>query len=66
MPLPIYIVAPPGARTDTLSSEDLADSVSRIESVEALGDLAGTTNNEPVPVSWTRGRPNQAAFRVSS
>ena len=39
MPLPIYIVAPPGARTDTLSTEDLADSVCRIESVEALGDL---------------------------
>ena len=39
MPLPIYIVAPPGARTDTLSVEALADSVRRIESVGALGAL---------------------------
>lgn len=39
MPLPIYIVAPPGARTATLAAEDLADSVRRIESVEALGAL---------------------------
>jgi malate dehydrogenase (oxaloacetate-decarboxylating)(NADP+) len=26
----------------------------------------GFVETEPVPVSWTRGRPNQAAFRVSS
>ena len=39
MPLPIYIVAPPGARTDTLVAENLADLVRRIESVGALGAL---------------------------
>ena len=39
MPFTIYIVAPPGARPDMLATEDLADSVRRIESVGALGAL---------------------------
>ena len=39
MPLPIYIVAPPGARTVVLSVENLADPVQRLESVGALGPL---------------------------
>ena len=39
MPFPIYFVAPPGARADTLSAEDLRDSVHRLASVEALGVL---------------------------
>ena len=39
MPLPIYIVAPAGARTETLSMDELADSVRRLESVGALGSL---------------------------
>ena len=39
MPLPIYIEAPPGARPDTLTVENLADSVQRLESVGALGPL---------------------------
>ena len=39
MPLPIYFVAPPGARAEMLSAEDLRDTVHRLASVEAVGVL---------------------------
>jgi signal transduction histidine kinase len=39
MPLPIYFVAQPGARVDTLSAPELGDVVHRLASAEDLGVL---------------------------
>jgi hypothetical protein len=39
MPLSVYLVAPPGPRNQLLSSDELAETVHRIESVAPLGAL---------------------------